>query len=316
MADKSFWQEPDPGGTTVTKQQKDKGAQDFIESLRDEIRSNMSSMQPADMTRHVTPTFLGDEFDLEVFELCKVCNLPVIFFHELNPTLRCKASTKYNAADVEDALIPNLSMVPVTSRFLRMIKGEFLRDHKLKLSAKANTRVTSTNSNRNTNAVQPTYKPKMLDAPQWSKDQHLNFYLQSLKTWFKINDAQSVDELLYALCLALEKSDKSDTADLIRVRFSNVDLSSDYDPDGLFTEIDTFLIGKYGKTRREEIEYYYNSFKTPRSDDQTVLSTILRLEADLQGLKNFSVNLDERLATIQLTQNCRLSQNELIGLSL
>lgn len=113
------------------------------------------------------------------------------------------------------------------------------------------------------------------------------------------------------LCVALQKSSKSDVADLLRVRFSNIQLEDNYDNDGLFEEIESFLKNKFGKTKREEIEYYYNSFKTPRNDDQMVLNTIMQLEADLQGLRNFSVEIDERLATIQLTQNCRLYQNEL-----
>ena len=149
-----------------------------------------------------------------------------------------------------------------------------------------------------------------MDAPQWGKEQHINFYLEAVRSWAKINHAFTANELIYSMCSSLERSDKHEVADIIRVRYS-VDDMAGADSIKSIEEVCKMLLEKFGRTKRDEIENYYNLFKSHRPDDEDVLKTILKFESNLQGLRNFGIEIDQRIAVIQLLQNCRLSSNEI-----
>ena len=299
-------QEPPPEGERVPKSytvdEKREGALAFINSKKDIFKRNISELSYAEMGNFLLTSFSGDEFEVVDFLTCSVCNLPTLFFH--NTKSRCKEVKSFSVDEIEDFLIPSMLKAPIITRILQGVTGDLLRRHQLDMAKSTpQTQIPDRSSDS-----RPRFK--LQEAPLWGKDRHLNYYLEAISSWVRIYKDFPSNEIFYSICSSLERSDRFDVAEMLRSKYT-LDHFKDISAIQTVNTITQALKAKYGRTRREEIEFFFNSFKTPKKDDESSISTILRVESDLQHLRNLSIVVDPRICSIQLLQNCRLSQSEI-----
>ena len=254
----SFWQPPDPGGGQNRgstsqgdpTQGKIKEVENTLKAQRSVIRKNMLNVQDADYVNLTSAVLKGEVYEVIDFTLCEVCSLPMLFFHDLK--FRCRPTEKYDIDDVEDNLIPILLQSPILAKYKSLIESAHLRKHRMDEQRSKGRRKSEADASQR-------FKPKILDAPLWGKNQHLNFFIEGLLSWGRIHENYDTNEIVYVICIGLEKAERNDVADLIRIEFTPARLESL----NVLESIDliaTYLKDKFGKSKREEIEFYYDNF--------------------------------------------------------
>ena len=284
-------------------------AKKFLEESRPNMRKFVKGLSNTDMTKFLTLAYEGGDYEVEDVELCEVCNKPMLFFHDLSrPATRCSAEP-IRIAFVESYIFPAMKEEHfINAKFKSILSDVKIRDETNKAQAIAKAASSAIPPQGNQQQIQRVESRKILDAPKWSDKQDLDSFLDALRNWAILHDFANGLQILYALCVSLESTERHDVANELRQFFPPTDTRQET-AETFIDKVITHIRKKFARSKRDEMETSWLKLLSAGQDGD-IMKIISEFELQIKRLKNLGAEVDEKLLSIQLMLNCKLSKSE------
>ena len=283
-------------------------ARKFLDENKVNMRKYVKGMTNSDMKKYMTLAYEGGDYEVEDVELCEVCNKPMLFFHDLSrPATRCSAELM-PINIVETYLFPAMKDEHfIAAKFKSILSEVRLNDETSRAQAVAKAAATVQNVQQPLN-IQRLDSRKILDAPKWSDKQDLESFLDALRNWAILHDFANGLQILYALCVSLETTERHDVANELRQFFPPADAKGK-DAETFIGLIIDHIRKKFARSKRDEVETTWLKLLSAGQGGD-VMKIISDFELQVKRLRNLGADVDEKLLSIQLMLNCKLSKSE------
>ena len=280
-------------------------AQRLIAENKPNMRRYVKGISNTDFSKYLTISVDEEEYEVEDFELCDVCNKPLLFFHDLSRSAtRCNADM-IPVETIENFVFPNMLKDHFVNAKIKSVLSEVkIRDG----IAKAQAIAKATPAAQQARQQPPVDNRKILDAPKWSEKQDLESFLEALNSWAMLHDFANGLQILYALCVSLESAERHDIANELRQFFPAADARAK-DSVSFIAGVIKHIRMKFARSKRDEMETAWLKLLSA-SHEGDVMKTISEFELQTKRLQNLGAKIDENLLSIQLMLNCKLSKSE------